>query len=477
MNSDKKNIDQLFENVLKGYREKPSPGAWNRLGRNLDGMGPKRTVVFLKWMAAAVLVLFAFGSGYFYAVYNISDDSVADNATPAVENFHIPEINDDMPIVIDEAEDNLKEGNKDEIQMNEKVVIPQKTTAKNEKLVADNNKLPKNMKHTSLSNSEEDIENNEIASISVTSKDVSEDMIEILPVQNNEIFISEPVEVNQVEETKLETAELAQVDFFDKSGIPDGFGGKKGIESKWGIGARVAPIQSYREISFAGDENFTQGVVAESNFNDREGKLNSYAGGVDVRYQISSKWSFQSGVYFSRIGQVNNDALAFKQENNNFMLFKVTTSTGEIDIAFDKIPDDIKSFSDTKDTTELKISKDIRVEQTFDLFEVPFLIGYKIGNRKLTLNLAGGFSPAYVVNNSSTLIADEQKHDIGSSANINSMIVNSSFSLGIQYAFTKKLALNFEPTFKYSLNPINKDNRFNYHPYSLTWFTGVRYSF
>ena len=159
------------------------------------------------------------------------------------------------------------------------------------------------------------------------------------------------------------------------------------------------------------------------------------------------------------------------------MLFKVTTSTGEIDIAFDKIPEDIKSFSDTKDTTELKISKDIRVEQTFDLFEVPFLIGYKLGNRKFTLNIAGGFSPAYVVNNSSILIADEQKHDIGSSANINSMIVNSSFSLGIQYSFSKKLALNFEPTFKYSLNPINKDNRFNYHPYSLTWFTGVRYSF
>jgi hypothetical protein len=174
---------------------------------------------------------------------------------------------------------------------------------------------------------------------------------------------------------------------------------------------------------------------------------------------------------------VNNDALAFKQEDNSFMLFKVSTSTGEIDITYDKIPDDIKSFSDTKDTTELKISKNIRVEQTFDLFEVPFLIGYKIGNRKFTLNLSGGLSPAYVVNNSSTLIADEQNYNIGSSANINSMIVNSSFSLGIQYAFTKKLALNFEPTFKYSLNPINRKYRFNYHPYSMTWFTGVRYSF
>ncbi len=121
--------------------------------------------------------------------------------------------------------------------------------------------------------------------------------------------------------------------------------------------------------------------------------------------------------------------------------------------------------------------KNISVEQQFDLFEIPLMIGYKIGNRKLTFNLSGGLSPAYVVGNSSTLIADDQKYDIGNSSNINSMILNSSFSIGIQYAFTKKLALNFEPTFKYSLNPINNNSRFSYHPYSLSWFTGVRYSF
>jgi hypothetical protein len=483
MNSDKKNIDQLFENVLKGYREKPSPGAWSRMDLELEGMHAKKTVVWLKWMAAAVLILFAFGSGYFYAVYNHSGETIAVKEIPEIEKNENTEKKTNVPVVVlEEPDEDIKAESKDEIQLVEKPVIPPKLTLENEELIADNNDISKKSNQTYLSNSENNFKGNEIVSNDLVAIDDSENTIEVVP-KNTEIAISKIIETNQieeidkVEETKFSSGELVHGDFFDKSGIPGGFGDKKQIESKWGIGARVAPIQSYREISFSGDENFTQGVIAESNYNDREEKLNSFAGGVDVRYQISSKWSFQSGMYFSRIGQVNNDALAFKQEDNSYMLFKVTTSAGEIDVIYERVPEEIKQISDTKDTSELKTSKNIRVEQTFDLFEVPFLVGYKIGNRKLTLNLSGGFSPAYVVNNSSMLIADEQKHDIGSSANINSVILNSSFSLGIQYAFSKKLALNFEPTFKYSLNPINKNNQFNYHPYSLSWFTGVRYSF
>ena len=157
---------------------------------------------------------------------------------------------------------------------------------------------------------------------------------------------------------------------------------------------------------------------------------------------------------YSQISVTKIDENSVTTSSDGF-IYSLPQTVFKIDIVYEKVPEDIKSFSDSKDTSELKTSKNIRLEQTFDLFEVPFLVGYKIGNRKFTLNLSGGFSPAYVVSNSSTLIADEQKHDIGSSTNINSVIVNSSFSLGIQYAFTKKLALNFEPTFKYSLNPFS----------------------
>ncbi|RLD57745.1 MAG: hypothetical protein DRJ05_09175 [Bacteroidetes bacterium] len=478
MNSDRKNIDKLFESTLKGYREKPSPNAWNRMSRELDGAKSTKVIVLLKWMAAAVLILFAFGSGYFYAVYNSTDEAIALKEIPANETTLNPEAFDNIPsIAVEEPDENLITIHKNDMQLDEKPDIAQKLSPVNDNVNSDLGTFPVNAEQGSLSTSNEETEANVMASTSIPAVVDSVKSTEIIPVQNSEIVLAEPIEIIQIDEDKLKTGELVHGDFFDKSGIPGGFGEKKIKDTKWGIGARVASIQSYREISFTSDENFSQGVVAESNYNDREDKLNSYAGGVDVRYQINSKWSLQSGVYLSRIGQVNNDPLAFKQGDDNYMLFKVTTSTGEIDIVYEKVPEDIKSFSDSKDTSELKTSKNIRLEQTFDLFEVPFLVGYKIGNRKFTLNLSGGFSPAYVVSNSSTLIADEQKHDIGSSTNINSVIVNSSFSLGIQYAFTKKLALNFEPTFKYSINPINNNNQFNYHPYSLTWFTGVRFSF
>ncbi len=247
-------------------------------------------------------------------------------------------------------------------------------------------------------------------------------------------------------------------------------------ESKWSLGAHFAPVLSYRDITFSYDDQTSSNVLeTESELNSAEQSLLSYAGGIDVYYDWSKRWSFHTGMIFSRIGQENNDALAFKQEDDQYLLFAINTSTGNINIAFEKIPEDIKKIEPPKDTLEFVNPNNVKIVQNFDLFEVPVMVKYKILNKKFGINLSGGFSPAYLVNNNTYLEIDDDKYDIGSSDNLNSVIINASFGLGINYALFKKLSLSLEPNFKYSLSPINKDSQFDYHPYYFSVFTGIVY--
>ena len=156
------------------------------------------------------------------------------------------------------------------------------------------------------------------------------------------------------------------------------------------------------------------------------------------------------------------------------MLFAINTSTGNINVVFEKVPENVRKITSPKDTIDIGGIDNLKVVQNFDLFEIPFLVKYKLLNRKFSINLSGGLSPAYLLNNSTYIEMEDRKYDVGDARNLNSMIVNTSLGLGLEYLSTDQLSVNFEPTFKYSLNPINNNSNFSYHPYYFSWFTGIR---
>ena len=91
--------------------------------------------------------------------------------------------------------------------------------------------------------------------------------------------------------------------------------------------------------------------------------------------------------------------------------------------------------------------------------------------------MAGGLSPAYLVDNNTRIELNSETYDVGRADNLNDFIFNSTIGVGIGYEFIRKLTLSVEPTFKYSLSPINKNSEFDYHPYYMSWFTGLKYTF
>ena len=473
MNQDKRNIDKLFKDGLKGVREKPPVHAWDRLNHDLDMATYKKPIFYFRWVAAVALILIAFGAGYLIATLNNNPNLQSANNQ---EKTPLNELTNSDQDAFENSTDLTIQDTKSESSSN-------LTLTKSNTLNAE---LENRLNKVSISNQDNELSSNELIVVneSFRNKDNlkrvhwnSFDHIEI-----ESLFRPHPIIQG---ESLANNSEVSASQYLNSATKPinrlNEYQYNDPVKNKndqiWVVGAQFAPVISYRDISNTYGTQNNGSSNQRSDMNSNEEALLSYAGGVDVNFHINKKWSLQSGAYYSRIGQVNSDALKFNQENNDYLLFAINTSTGKINIAFEKVPDDVRKITPPKDTLEALDIGDVKVVQNFDLFEIPFMLRYKFLHKKLSISFAGGLSPAYLIDNTTYLEVENTKYDIGSSSNLNSMIINSSFSLGFDVALSKKFSFNFEPTFKYSLNPLNSDSQFDYHPYYLSWFTGVKYTF
>lgn len=250
---------------------------------------------------------------------------------------------------------------------------------------------------------------------------------------------------------------------------------KQNKNSKWVIGGRISPVYSYRNIN--GDAfNTPDESVSVDVFNSNEEAIVSMAGGISLDYAFSNRFSLASGMYISRIGQQNNDVLAYNDPASANM-YKLATSTGTVTVnpgKFDRVI--AEQPSSIKDSMPGDYTVNGSFVQNLDYLEVPLILKYKLLDKKLSLNVLGGLSPGILVNNQSYFSIDGEKLQTGTTENINPLIYNSVLGFGIEYSITGKLSVSMEPSFKYSLSPINNSNNgLEYHPYSLSWFTGISY--
>jgi hypothetical protein len=464
MSEEFRNIDKLFKQGLKGYKQ-PSPvNAWSRLNENLTRLAARKKIVYFRWIAAAALIFLAFGSGYFFGIYEVSnkknftESNYESIINPTPESIESPDQISQPELANDPSAQTFSSPFV--------LPIPEKIIVQNigsDFIIDDNIETAMDVSEVRS--------DNQLPLITMLH-------VKYLAINNNNVHFFG----DQKMRNPKQDAELLKENILAQNTYLTGdfdYNDQVKEEPKWSLGAQFAPVVSYRDISISYEYGQPGNISdTESELNDIEDPLISYAGGVDVNYDVSNRWSLQSGMYFSRIGQVNNEALNFKQENNQFLLFAINTSTGDISISFEKIPDHVKQFESQKKDTIQSINLDnVKVVQNFDLFEIPFLVKYRILDKKFGISLSGGLSPAYLLQNSTILEVDNDKYDIGNSANLNTLIVNTSFGLGFNYAVSRKISLNLEPTFKYSLSPINKNSQFNYHPYYFSWFTGIRYRF
>ena len=131
MTKDKKNIDLLFEEGLKGFKEKPPVYAWNKLDKGLSAAGSKKTINWLRLAAAIVLIFLAFGAGYFYATYfnDEQPEIVRENTPVEIENLIQPKD------LITDNEQNVGSNKSQDITPTDNTIYPDNSNT----LISDNN--------------------------------------------------------------------------------------------------------------------------------------------------------------------------------------------------------------------------------------------------------------------------------------------------------------------------------------------------
>ena len=213
-------------------------------------------------------------------------------------------------------------------------------------------------------------------------------------------------------------------------------------------------------------------------------------------YKAGRRFSVQSGLYYSRIGQEKNngDAVSMDQiayvDKANMTYLSIPNSTGTIQ-ANDNNTSRYESViattngnkSDFLNTNGFPVLNpgntqitegDVTAIQYFDYLELPVTVKYKIIDRKLSFSFLGGLITNFLVNNGVQIKQNGNSESFGTTRDINKVNYQGSVGLGFDYPLMDRLSISLEPRFRYYLNPI--DQRFNVHPYSFGLFAGISYT-
>lgn len=437
---DDQNIDKLFQENLKGFKEKPPGYAWDSIKEELILIRKNRRLMLFRWSAAAAAIFIAFLTGYYFATFNLNNEA---SAPQHQEMTTIPENNANK--TLEEKQVSVQTFTD---YSDEKITDPAPpTTTSDDEAIAINELLPV------VTPDEKELE--------LTKKKP------VLPEPINTSTDKPVIQPNQFVPSGDEA--LA----FDTDWVVQKTENKT---HRWTIGGKLAPVYAYRTISIDKEDLPATIIPDESYYNNLENEIYSFSGGVDLKYHIKKKLSFQTGLFYSKLGQVINDVIAYRYPDDKYE-FVIPTSVGPININSEKIPKELADSDIREDSTGNILYFNADIYQNFEYIEVPLLINYKILDKRFGVQLAGGLSPGFMVNNNAYFQVDKQEIMIDRSEEFYTVIYNSIVGLGLNYAVSEKLNFSLSPTFKYSLRSIRKDHSIEYYPYSFSIYTGISYSF
>ncbi len=260
---------------------------------------------------------------------------------------------------------------------------------------------------------------------------------------------------------------------------------EKNKNYRWSIAALISP-------TYYSDINTGHSAIASQLISDEQPVI-SYSGGLALSYKINKRFSVQSGLYYSTIGNELSGISSFTgfqkyDLSKGAPNFEVLTTNGPV---YTSNPDIF--LMDNLSTTRIstRFTADIfdpdkadlqylnnSLMQNFGYLEFPVAVRYKVVDRKLGLNIIGGLSSDFLMNNTvSATGLNGERLVVGSTDGVKPVAFTSSVGMGMEYSISKNFSLNLEPTFRYYLNPFSGVGGSDIRPYSFGVFSGLSYRF
>lgn len=510
----KKNLDKLFQEKLSNFSEVPDQKVWQAIDASLDKKKKSRKVIPIWWKFGGVAAVLAIA---LYIINPFEDPAAINPTITGIEsqedknNSNTEEHKvkgdfekSDTEIVDVEKQDSFEEDiipqvetsnttDKNTTNNQEKVGNFKSSVDKAEIQIANNEatdqkqKLENTRKTNASIETNSILKNNEDAVVTVPDIMKSKNSIEKKTmgktvsegsVKPNNLTLEQEAGIALVEENETLAKEIDDVkkSIFDeiieqeKETVADHKGGK------WSAGASVAPVYF---------DAIGEGSPVHSIFvpNSKSGDLNlSY--GLSVSYEISTKLKIRSGVHRVDYGYSTND-VEFSSSIESSSIGQIanvnySATAKNIVVASNAMENGLDAMENVapvaQDISGQGLSQNGIMTQQFGYLEVPVELEYALVDKKFGVNLIGGISSLFLVDNSISLSSGELVTGMGEANNVNDINFSTNVGIGLNYKFTSKVQLNVEPVFKYQLNTFSQTDG-TFQPFTVGVYSGISFEF
>lgn len=262
-----------------------------------------------------------------------------------------------------------------------------------------------------------------------------------------------------------------------------------GNESTWKVGVHVSPGYASHTASHSA------GYANNMTYSGDDAYAN-VGGGFSVQYKTASRWRVESGVYYAQSGGNAGNALhpgslradfaSAPLSAEKYFNTGVTMSRGQLNmnsvagvIHFSHTPADAELISLPEASLGLNTAMLTPGEfaQIFDFVEVPLFARYQVVASRLDVELVGGMSTHFVVGNQVFMNSHAGRELVGSTGDITTVSFSGNAGVGLIYALGKNLSVSMEPRFSYHLSSINHSRDVSFKPWRVGVFTGMSYEF
>lgn len=476
---DNNELDKMIRDNLEDYRETPDPRVWDRVQASLDQKKKKSRLIplWLRWGAAAALL--AAGAFWFAPRADIGAGSpavtreAAKPATPEERRAENPALQETLP---GKQEEGLAVEVPPTGQTGSDGAGAQTgpTVSGKEKSTSDaQTPAGVSTREEALAVSSSEARNQEMAPMEnkEAAEEVSEKFLAPSPKQGNALA---GAETDQVMKTEKEEAappakDLPKKSIFEVVETGEAVAQEEPAKGKWSVGPSVAPVYF---------NSFGNGSPIASNFqeNAKSGTFNlSY--GIQVSYQLSKKLSLRSGIHRVDYGY-NTDDVGFTSSPTarpNSLIRTISYSENSKNLVVHSTVDGGQQPA-AVDVSAPSPAREGQMLQEFGYLEIPVEMQYNLLDRKWGINLIGGLSSLFLMDNSVSLQSGEAVTEIGEATNMNSLNFSTNLGLGFYYRLNSNFEVNLQPMFKYQLNTFSETSG-SFQPYSIGVYSGLNFRF
>lgn len=247
-------------------------------------------------------------------------------------------------------------------------------------------------------------------------------------------------------------------------------------KGRWSAGPSIAPVY----FNGIGEGSPVHSIFAQ---NAKSGNTNlSY--GLSVAYEVTSRLRVRSGIHKVDYGY-DTDNVEFSsslQASASERIENINYAAASKNLIVKSKANSFSNLESSNNDASFEVSaanssaRNGTMAQQFGYLEIPLELDYALIDSKFGVNLVGGISSLFLLDNTVLLTSGDLTTEIGEANNVNNVNFSTNIGFGVNYKFSSKIQLNIEPVFKYQLNTFSEVSG-DFQPFSVGVYSGLNFKF